>query len=163
MYRKRCNVNIILLRFDDAASDLAQAISFHVQMHTTSETTQLTSCFDTQAWLHDPEVSDLSPVPPDLPRTLKDLATRIKFDLGIHQSTPTYDFAAISSYVGPLTLHVNAPNYINGTEVRQTGTTVVASSTRKSSEPEISSWSRKHSRFLGTSSATSTASALFTA
>jgi hypothetical protein len=120
MYRKRCNVNIILLRFDDAASDLAQAISFHAQMDTTSAISQLTKASTIQAWLHDPEVSDLLQIAPDLPRALKDLATRIKFDLGINQSTPSYDLAAISSYVGPLTLHVDAPNYISDTEIRQT-------------------------------------------
>jgi hypothetical protein len=95
VYRKRCNVNIILLRFDDAASDIAQAISFHAQMVTTPETAQRKSCSATQAWPHDLEVTDLLQAAPDLPRPLKDLATRIKFDLGIHQTTLNYDLVAI--------------------------------------------------------------------
>jgi hypothetical protein len=71
-------------------------------------------------WLHDQTTDDPLQIASKLPRSLKDLATRIKFDLGIYQSSPDYDLPTISAYVGPLSLHVDAANYISDTEVKQT-------------------------------------------
>jgi hypothetical protein len=51
---------------------------------------------------------------------LKELAARIKFDIGMYQSEPIYNLPLISSYVGPMTLHVDAAHYISDTEVRKT-------------------------------------------
>jgi hypothetical protein len=51
---------------------------------------------------------------------LQQLAARIKFDIGLYQSEPVYNIPLISNYVGPLTLHVDAANYVSDTEVKET-------------------------------------------
>jgi len=120
IYRKRCGVNIVLLRFDDAAEDLAQAISTHAQSSPVLQETELASLSTVKDWLHDHTTDDPLRIATRLPRSLKDLAARIKFDLGIYQSSPDYDLPTMSAYVGPLTLHVDAVNYISDTKVKQT-------------------------------------------
>jgi hypothetical protein len=120
MYRKRCGVNIVLLRFDDAADDLAQAISVYAHSDSTLQDSELGDVGTIRSWLHNHSMEDLRNIASQVPRPLKDLATRIKFDLGIYQNNPEYDLLKLSSYVGPLTLHVDAANYIDDTEVKGT-------------------------------------------
>lgn len=55
-----------------------------------------------------------------LPRPLRDLASRLKFDLGVYQDSASYDLPKLSSFVGPLNLHIDAASYINDTEIKQT-------------------------------------------
>jgi hypothetical protein len=73
-----------------------------------------------EAWLHNRSTEDPLQISSRIPRPLKELAARIKFDIGINQTTDNYNLAVISAYVGPLTLHVDAANYICDTEVRET-------------------------------------------
>jgi hypothetical protein len=120
MYRKRCGVNIVLLRFDDAADDLAQAISIYAHSDSTLQDSELGDVSTIKSWLHNHNPEDLRNIASQIPRPLKDLAARIKFDLGIYQDSAEYDLQKLSSYVGPLTLHVDAANYINDTEVKET-------------------------------------------
>ncbi|KAH7391710.1 hypothetical protein BKA66DRAFT_568125 [Pyrenochaeta sp. MPI-SDFR-AT-0127] len=120
--RKRCGVNLVLLRFDDAAKDLSQAISLHATNTPSLSTSQLIDPLVIESWLHDRVIDDPTQIAPSLPRPLKDLAARIKFDLGIYQTTPDYDLQLMSSYVGPLTLHVDAANYTSGTQIKETKT-----------------------------------------
>jgi hypothetical protein len=119
-YRKRCNVNIILLRFDDAATDLAHAISIHASTNGVSAGLEAPDFSELVAWLHGQAAEEPFLVTSHLPRPLKDLAARIRVDRGMRQNSSDYDFAQISAYVGPLTLHVDAMNYFSDTEVRQT-------------------------------------------
>lgn len=120
MYRKLCGVNIVLLRFDDAAAFLAQAIALHYNTSDTSQNHQLGNAAIIESWLHDRSLEDPLQVAIGLPRALRDLATRIKFDIGVYTTTPRYDFAKLSRYVGPFSLHVDAETYISDTEIRQT-------------------------------------------
>ncbi|CAO2648748.1 Nn.00g096970.m01.CDS01 [Neocucurbitaria sp. VM-36] len=120
IYRKRCGVNLVLLRFDAAASDLAQAVALLAKHGTSLSTSELTDPSIVEAWLHDRSTEDPLKIASKLTRPLKDLAARIKYDLEIYQNTPDYDLQRMSSYVGPLTLHVDAGNYISATEVKQT-------------------------------------------
>jgi hypothetical protein len=120
MYRKRCGVNIVLLRFDDAADDLAQAISIYAHSDSTLQDSELGDISTIRSWLHNHCIEDSRNIASQVPRPLKDLAARIKFDLGIHQNSPEYDLAKLSSYVGPLTLHVDAADYISDTKVKET-------------------------------------------
>lgn len=55
-----------------------------------------------------------------LSRPLKDLATRVKFDIGIYQPIPNYDLQTMSTSVGPLSLHVDAASYVNDTDIKMT-------------------------------------------
>jgi hypothetical protein len=119
-YRKRCNVNIVLLRFDDAATDLAHAISIHASTNGVSAALRAPEVSELVAWLHGQAVKEPFLMTSDLPRPLKDLAARIRVDRGICQQSANYEFAQISAYVGPLTLHVDAMNYFSDTEVKQT-------------------------------------------
>jgi hypothetical protein len=119
-YRKQCGVNIILLQFDAAVEDLAQAISISAQSDPTLEDSELIDIATVKAWLRNHNVADPLHTAAQLLRPLKDLATRIKFDLGLYQQEPKYDFTAIFKYVSPLTLHVDAANYISDTEIKQT-------------------------------------------
>ena len=120
LYRKQCGVNMVLLRFDDAAAALAQAIATYAQSDTSLQDEEFTKTARTIEWLHNHRDKDRYDIGSRLPQSLKDLATRIKLDLGIYQSDATYKLASLSSYVGPLSLHVDAANYIVDTEIRQT-------------------------------------------
>lgn len=55
-----------------------------------------------------------------IPKALLELASRIKFDLGINQEHPVYDFHVMAQYVGPLTLHLDCANYVTDTLAQQT-------------------------------------------
>jgi hypothetical protein len=92
------------MRLDEAAKDLANAISIHAATSPNLATSELKRPDVVEGWL----------------RSLKELAARIKFDIGISQTTPEYNFPLLSSYVGPLTLHVDAANYTCDTEVKDT-------------------------------------------
>lgn len=70
--------------------------------------------------MHNNSVNDPLKITLCLSRPLKDLATRVKFDIGIYQSAPNYDFQTISTSVGPLSLHVDAANYIEDTKIKMT-------------------------------------------
>lgn len=120
LYRKRCGVNIVLLRLDDAANDLSRAISVHAVSTTSLSSSQLVNASTVESWLHNHSTEDPLEISSNIPRALKELAARIKFDLGIYQTNAEYNLPLISSYVGPLTLHVDAANYTCDTEVRQT-------------------------------------------
>lgn len=120
LYRKRCGVNIVLLRLDDAAEDLSNAISIHARSTPSLAASELVDQTTIKAWLHSHSTEDLLQISERIPRALKELAARIKFDLGLYQDKPEYNFPLISSYVGPLTLHVDAANYTCDAEVRQT-------------------------------------------
>ena len=120
LYRKRCGVNIVLLRLDDAARDLSLAISAYASTTPSLSDSHLTDSSVIDDWLHNHSTDDPDQIADQIPRHLKELAARIKFDLGIYQSEPSYNLPLISSHVGPLTLHVDAANYISDTEVRTT-------------------------------------------
>ncbi|KAF2831890.1 SET domain-containing protein [Ophiobolus disseminans] len=120
IYRKRCGVNVVLLRFDDAAEDLAQAISIHALSDSAVEKFEVTTPSAVREWLHNGSKDDSLQMASILPRSLKDLAARIKFDLGLYQTSPDYDLPTISAYVGPLTLHVDAANYLSDVEIKPT-------------------------------------------
>lgn len=120
LYRKRCGVNLVLLQFDDAARDLSRAVSIYAKANDVSSRSDLTDPSIIEAWLHDRSSEDPAQIASCLPRPLKDLAARIKFDLGINQTNAEYDFQLIASYVGPLTLHVDAATYASDIEVKQT-------------------------------------------
>jgi hypothetical protein len=122
IYRKRCGVNIVLLRLDDAADDLSNAIAIHTTSSSSISSTQLADFSTIKLWLHSHSTEDPLEIGSNIPRALKELAARIKFDLGIDQPTPEYNFPVLSSYVGPLTLHVDAANYTCDTETKQTDT-----------------------------------------
>ncbi|CAI6341510.1 unnamed protein product [Periconia digitata] len=120
LYRKRCGVNIVLLRLDDAANDLSKAISIHAKSSPDLSSSQLADQSTIHSWLNNRSTEDPLEIASKVPRALKELATRVKFDLGIEQSSPVYDIPLISSYVGPLSLHVDVANYTCDTEVRDT-------------------------------------------
>jgi hypothetical protein len=120
IYRKRCNVNLILLRFDAAAEDLAQAISIHAQSDAQLQDSELVNYSTIKSWIYDHSVEDSLQIASQLPRALRDLAARIKFDLGIYQKDSKYDLALLSSYVSPLSLHIDAASYVKDTEVKNT-------------------------------------------
>ncbi|KAF2280773.1 SET domain-containing protein [Westerdykella ornata] len=120
LYRKKCGVNIVLLRLDDAVQDLALAISTHAASTPSLADSPLTNPPVINEWLRNHSMEDPHQIATQIPNPLKVLAARIKFDLGIFQSEPVYDLPLISSYVGPLTLHVDAANYICDTEARST-------------------------------------------
>lgn len=120
LYRKKCGVNIVLLRLDDAAQDLSLAISAHASV--SDPDSLLGDSTVINEWLHNHSTDDPLQIATQIPRPLKELAARIKFDLGIYQTNGVYNLALISSYVGPLTLHVDAANYISDTDVRLTAT-----------------------------------------
>ena len=122
LYRKRCGVNIILMRLDEAANDLANAISVHATFTPSLASTEIGNRLTVEAWLRNNSTEDPLNISTQIPRALKELAARIKFDIGISQSTPKYNFPLISSYVGPLTLHVDAADYICDTEIKDTTT-----------------------------------------
>jgi hypothetical protein len=119
-YRKKCGVNIVLLRLDDAATDLSWAIACHARSTQCLANSRLASFETINSWLHNHSTDDPLHISDQIPRALKELAARIKFDLGIYQDEPVYNLPLISSYVGPLTLHVDAANYLSGTEIQQT-------------------------------------------
>lgn len=120
LYRKKCGVNIVLLRLDAAAQDLSLAIAAHASSTPELATTSLSNYSTVNVWLHNNSTDDPLNIATQIPRALKELAARIKFDLGIFQTEPIYNLPLISSYVGPLTLHVDAANYLSDTEVKQT-------------------------------------------
>ena len=120
IYRKLCGVNLVLLRFDAAAKDLSRAISLHARCNLSVTSTESTDPSIIEAWLHHRTAADPLNIVSSLPRPLKDLAARIKFDIGAYQTTPNYDLKLMFRYVGPLTLHVDAANYISDTTIKQT-------------------------------------------
>ena len=119
LYQKRCGVNLVLLRFDAAAEDLSQAISLHVKS-TTSSPSGPSDPLANMAWLHNRSTKDTLDIISVLPPSLKALATRIKFDLGMSQISPDYDPQHLYSSVRPSNLHVDAASYTSDTEVKQT-------------------------------------------
>ncbi|KAF2112352.1 hypothetical protein BDV96DRAFT_649151 [Lophiotrema nucula] len=119
LYRKKSGVNIILLRLDDAIKDLSSAILTHFSSLPAPSSPETLNPGAIEEWLRNHSTEDPLNIATSLPKGLKELAARIKFDLGIYSDTPTYDLSLISSYVGPLTLHVDAANYTLNTEVRQ--------------------------------------------
>lgn len=121
MFRKRCGVSIVLLRLDDAAKDLSEAIATHARSTPDLSSSELTDAPTVKAWLQNRSTQDPLNISSRIPRALKELAARIKFDIGINQTSPEYDLSVISGYVGPLTLHVDAANYLSDTEVREAG------------------------------------------
>ncbi|KAH7401742.1 hypothetical protein DE146DRAFT_735078 [Phaeosphaeria sp. MPI-PUGE-AT-0046c] len=120
LHRKQCGVNMVLLRFDDAAKALAQAITTHAQSDASLQQSGLIDTAMILDWLHDHCNDDRNGICSALPQPLKDLAMRIKFDLGIYQNNGDYKLTTLSSFVGQLSLHVDAANYIIDTEIRQT-------------------------------------------
>jgi hypothetical protein len=120
IYRKRCNVNIVLLRFDAAAEDLAQAIFIHAKSSHDLQIPESVDIFAVRSWLHSRSREDPLDIISHIPRPLKDLATRIKLDIGLYQDNPDYDFNALSSHLSPLNLHIDTASYIQDTEIRQT-------------------------------------------
>ncbi|KAF2463540.1 SET domain-containing protein [Lindgomyces ingoldianus] len=120
LYRKKCGVNIVLLRLDAAAEDLSLAISLYALSNPSLTTSPLVNPSIIESWLHSHSTSDPLNISALVSHPLRSLAARIKFDLGIFQTTATYNLPLISSYVGPLTLHVDAATYISDTEVRKT-------------------------------------------
>jgi hypothetical protein len=120
IYRKRCNVNIVLLRFDAAAEDLAQAMFIHAKSSHDLQISESVNISAVRSWLHSPSREDALDIISHIPRPLKNLATRIKLDIGLCQDNPDYDFNALSSHVSPLNLHIDTASYIRDTEVRQT-------------------------------------------
>ncbi|KAF2013620.1 hypothetical protein BU24DRAFT_464383 [Aaosphaeria arxii CBS 175.79] len=120
LYRKKCGVNIVLLRLDDAADDLSQAIVTHALSDSQLAGSPMSDLDTIKSWLHNGSTEDPLQISSSIPRPLKELAARIKFDLGIYQTSAEYNLPLISSYVGPLTLHVDAAHYISDTEVRKT-------------------------------------------
>ncbi|KAF2740323.1 hypothetical protein EJ04DRAFT_572175 [Polyplosphaeria fusca] len=121
LYRKKCGVNIVLLRLDDAATDLSNAIAIYANT-VDSVPSALSELSTINAWLHDNSTEDPLQIASNISRPLRELAARIKFDLGLYQTTPTYNLSLISSYVSPLTLHVDAANYTSETLVKNTET-----------------------------------------
>ncbi|KAF2266270.1 SET domain-containing protein [Lojkania enalia] len=120
LYRKKCGVNIVLLRLDDAAKDLSKAIAVHAKSTPDLSHSPISDATIIDSWLHDNSTDDPLQISAKIPRPLRELAARIKFDLGVSQTTPTYNLPLISSYVGPLTLHVDAANYTCDTTVQST-------------------------------------------
>ncbi|KAJ4344790.1 uncharacterized protein N0V89_012534 [Didymosphaeria variabile] len=120
-YRKRCGVSIVLLRLDDAAKDLSKAIATHARSTPDLSSSELADASVIEDWLHNRSIEDPLQISSKITRPLKELAARIKFDIGINQPRPDYNLPVISSYVGPLTLHVDAGNYICDAEVRKAG------------------------------------------
>jgi hypothetical protein len=120
LYRKRCGVNLVLLRFDNAAKDLSQAISLHINSASPPSSSDLTDPLPIEEWLQNRSTEGPLDILSSLPPSLKALATRIKFDLGMHQTTPEYDLPHLYDSVGPSNLHVDAASYTSDTEARQT-------------------------------------------
>jgi hypothetical protein len=120
LYRKRCGVNIVLLRLDEGAQDLARAISNHASSTPELATSALTDPSTINKWLRNGSTDDPLQISTRIPRPLKELAARLKFDIGIYQCEPVYNIPLISSYVGPMTLHVDAAHYISDTDIRET-------------------------------------------
>jgi hypothetical protein len=120
LYRKRCGVNLVLLRFDNAAEDLSQAICLHVRSASSPSLSDLANVSAINAWLLNHSTEDPQEIVSGLPRPLKELTKRIKFDVGMHQTTPDYDLSHIYSSIGPLSVHVNAASYTSDTEIKQT-------------------------------------------
>ncbi|KAF2033869.1 hypothetical protein EK21DRAFT_57881 [Setomelanomma holmii] len=120
LYRKRCGVNIVLLRFDDASKDLAHAIKLHAKSEQALHNSDLADFDAVKAWLYSKNMSDPLHIASRISRPLRDLAVRIKFDIGVFQTTADYDFPRLSSSVGPLNLHIDAASYTSDTEVKQT-------------------------------------------
>lgn len=114
-------MSIVLLRLDDAAKDLSEAIATHARSTPDLSSSKLSDASIVEAWLHNRSTEDPLEISSKIPRPLKELAARIKFDIGINQLKPDYDLSVMSAYVGPLTLHVDAANYICDTEVRECG------------------------------------------
>ena len=119
-YRKKCGVEIVLLRLDDAAQDLARAIQTHASSTPELSESPINDLSAIKSWLYNNSTEDPLQITSNIPRSLKELAARIKFDLGLYQTTGDYNLPLISSYVGPLTLHVDAAHYISDTEIRTT-------------------------------------------
>jgi hypothetical protein len=119
LWRKKCGVDIVLLRLDDAARDLATAVSSLPGAKESSSSFVEASEFE--KWLQNGTADDqITNSAFTIPKALVELASRIKFDLGIFQDKPSYDFHVMVSYVGPLTLHLDCPNYISNTFVKKT-------------------------------------------
>jgi hypothetical protein len=72
------------------------------------------------SWIHSRSIEDRHNIGPRLPQPLKDLASRIRFDIGIYQTDSNYNLTTLSTSIGPLSLHVDAANYISDTRIQQT-------------------------------------------
>ncbi|KAH7073121.1 hypothetical protein BKA63DRAFT_577199 [Paraphoma chrysanthemicola] len=119
MLRKCCGVNIVLLRFDQASEDLAQGIATYCKTDSALQELDLADTATAKRWLHNRNV-EASVSSTRLPRPLRDLANRLRFDIGIYQQNADYELAKLSSAVGPLSLHIDAASYISDTEIKQT-------------------------------------------
>jgi hypothetical protein len=108
------------MRLDEAAKDLANAISIYASYSPNITTSDFKRPDIVVEWLRSGTTEDPLNISSSIPRALKELAARIKFDIGISQTAPEYNLPLISSYVGPLTLHVDAANYTSDTEVKDT-------------------------------------------
>lgn len=120
LHRKRCGVNIVLLRFDAAAEALAQAITTHADSEISLQDPKLKDTAEISKWIHSHDNEDRNNFGLRLPQPLRDLASRIKFDSGIYQNNANYDLPTLFNSIGPLSLHVDAANYISDTEIRPT-------------------------------------------
>ena len=120
IHRKRCGVNIVLLRVDAAAKALAQAITTYAQSESSLQKSDLTVTARILEWIHSRSKEDRHNIGSRLPQPLQDLASRIRFDIGIYQNDSNYNLPTLSSSIGPLSLHVDAATYIADTEVQQT-------------------------------------------
>jgi hypothetical protein len=108
------------MRLDDAVQDLANAISIHAASTPSLASSNIKDPSAVSNWLRNNSTDDPLQIASNVPRALKELAARVKFDISISQSTPNYNFPLIASYVGPMTLHIDAANYTCDTEVKQT-------------------------------------------
>ena len=109
----------MLLRLDEAAHDLSMAVSSLPAAKNSTSKFSNPSAFE--QWLHNGAADDqIEKDSLTIPKALLELASRIKFDLGIFQNEPKYDFATMMAYVGPLSLHLDCPTYISDTFVKQT-------------------------------------------
>lgn len=127
IYRKRCGTNIILLRIEDAIEDLAYAI--HLFLHSPSTREEFYPATEKSAivnWLNKRELDDIHDDNVEkrwskrLSKGLMQLAMRIKWDLGMRQPTASYDLKQMAGSISPMSLHIDAPNYIADTEIRFT-------------------------------------------
>jgi hypothetical protein len=119
LYRKRCGVNLVLIRLDAAADDLSQAIILHAKL-TCSSSSPLSDPSVVIEWLRNRSTEDQLELLSSLPPSLRALATRIKFELGKSQTSPDYDAQHIYSSVKPSNSHVDVASYTCDTEIKQT-------------------------------------------
>ena len=112
-------MDIVLLRLDDAAHDLAMAVCSLPEAKDSPSEFSKPSAFED--WLHNGTLDDkIIKGPLTIPKALLELASRIKFDLGVFQDRPVYDFQTMMAHVGPMALHLDCPTYVSDVVVKQT-------------------------------------------